>query len=130
MSERNVVNLSEALGQINEQWSPKILAKVNDQYVKIAKIENEFVWHKHDNEDELFYIIKGSLQMQYEDETIVLNEGDMHVVPKGVMHNPVAKQECWIMLVEPIATAHTGDIITDRTRSLEEQLEPSLQKAF
>ncbi|MFD2204544.1 cupin domain-containing protein [Kiloniella antarctica] len=122
MPERNVVNLPEALSQINEQWSPKILAKVNDQYVKIAKIENEFVWHKHDNEDELFYIIKGSLQMQYEDETIVLNEGDMHVVPKGVMHNPVAKQECWIMLVEPVATAHTGDIVTDRTRSLEEQL--------
>ncbi|MEH6629793.1 MAG: cupin domain-containing protein [Halopseudomonas aestusnigri] len=122
MSDRNVINLPEALDQVSEQWSPKILARVNDQYVKVAKIQNEFVWHKHDNEDELFYIIKGNLQMQYEDKTIALNEGDMHVVPKGVMHNPVAKEECWIMLVEPVATAHTGDVETDRTRSLEEQL--------
>ncbi|WP_417427768.1 cupin domain-containing protein [Kiloniella sp.] len=103
-----------------------MLAQVNDQFVKIAKIKNEFVWHKHDNEDELFYIIKGNLLMQYEDKTIELNEGDMHVVPKGVMHNPVAKEECWIMLVEPVATAHTGNVVTDRTRSLEEQMQPEV----
>ncbi|WP_085902434.1 cupin domain-containing protein [Kiloniella majae] len=123
MPDRNVVNLPDALGQITDHWSPKVLARVNDQFVKIAKLKNEFVWHKHDDEDELFYIIKGKLLMQYEDKTIELNEGDMHVVPKGVMHNPVAKEECWIMLVEPVATAHTGDIITDRTRSLEEQMQ-------
>ncbi len=122
MSDRNVVNLRDALGQITDHWSPKVLAQVNDQFVKIAKIKDEFVWHKHDEEDELFYIIKGKLLMQYEDKTIELNEGDMHVVPKGVLHNPVAKEECWIMLVEPVATAHTGDVITDRTRSLEEQM--------
>ncbi|WP_419903020.1 cupin domain-containing protein [Kiloniella sp.] len=122
MTDRNVVNLPKALDELSDQWSPKILARVNDQYVKVAKIQNEFVWHKHDNEDELFYIIKGSLQMQYQDKTLTLNEGDMHVVPKGVMHNPVAEEECWIMLVEPVATAHTGDVVTDRTRSLEEQL--------
>jgi len=122
MSDRNVVNLRDALGQITDHWSPKVLAQVNDQFVKIAKIKDEFVWHKHDEEDELFYIIKGKLLMQYEDKTIELNEGDMHVVPKGVLHNPVAKEECWIMLVEPVATAHTGDVITDRTRSLKEQM--------
>ncbi len=122
MTDRNVVNLPKALDQVTDHWSPKILAQVNDQYVKVAKLQNEFVWHKHDDEDELFYIIKGSLQMQYEDKTIELNEGDMHVVPKGVMHNPVAEKECWIMLVEPVATAHTGNVVTDRTRSLEEQL--------
>lgn len=123
MPDRNVVNLPNALNQITDHWSPKVLAQVNDQFVKIAKIKNEFVWHKHDNEDELFYIIKGNLLMQYEDKTIELNEGDMHVVPKGVMHNPVAKEECWIMLVEPVATAHTGNVVTDRTRSLEEQMQ-------
>ncbi|KLN62676.1 cupin [Kiloniella spongiae] len=123
MSERNVVNLPDALDQVTDHWSPKVLAQVNDQFVKIAKLKGEFVWHKHDDEDELFYIIKGNLLMQYEDKTVVLNEGDMHVVPKGIMHNPVAKEECWIMLVEPVATAHTGDIVTDRTRSLEEQIQ-------
>ncbi|KKJ77948.1 cupin [Kiloniella litopenaei] len=123
MSDRNVVNLPGALDQVTAHWSPKVLARVNDQFVKIAKIKNELVWHKHDNEDELFYIIKGQLLMQYEDKTIELNEGDMHVVPKGVMHNPVAKEECWIMLVEPVTTAHTGDVITDRTRSLEDQMQ-------
>ena len=126
MPDRNVVNLPNALNQITDHWSPKVLAQVNDQFVKIAKIKNEFVWHKHDNEDELFYIIKGNLLMQYEDKTIELNEGDMHVVPKGVMHNPVAKEECWIMLVEPVATAHTGNVVTDRTRSLEEQMQPEV----
>ena len=126
MPDRNVVNLPNALNQIIDHWSPKVLAQVNDQFVKIAKIKNEFVWHKHDNEDELFYIIKGNLLMQYEDKTIELNEGDMHVVPKGVMHNPVAKEECWIMLVEPVATAHTGNVVTDRTRSLEEQMQPEV----
>ncbi|WP_421783090.1 cupin domain-containing protein [Kiloniella litopenaei] len=123
MSDRNVVNLPGALDQVTAHWSPKVLARVNDQFVKIAKIKNELVWHKHDNEDELFYILKGQLLMQYEDKTIELNEGDMHVVPKGVMHNPVAKEECWIMLVEPVTTAHTGDVITDRTRSLEDQMQ-------
>ena len=123
MPDRNVVNLPNALNQITDHWSPKVLAQVNDQFVKIAKIKNEFVWHKHDNEDELFYIIKGNLLMQYEDKTIELNEGDMHVVPKGVMHNPVAKEECWIMLVEPVATAHTGNVVTGRSRSLEEQMQ-------
>ena len=122
MKDREVVNINSALDQVSEQWSPKILAQVNSQYVKVAKIQNEFVWHKHDDEDELFFIIKGHLKMQYEDKTIELSEGDMHVVPKGVMHNPVAEDECWIMLVEPVGTAHTGDVITDRTRSLDEQL--------
>ncbi|WP_020590796.1 cupin domain-containing protein [Kiloniella laminariae] len=117
-----VTNPSTHFDQISEHWSPRVLAQVNDQYVKIAKLKGEFVWHKHDNEDELFYIMKGSLVMQYENRAVSLEEGDMHVVPKGVLHNPVAAEECWIMLIEPVSTAHTGDVVSERTRSIEDQL--------
>jgi len=85
--------------------------------------QGEFVWHDHADEDELFYVVKGSLVIEYEDgDHAVLNEGDFHVVPRSVRHNPVAAEECWIVLLEPIATKHTGDVVTDRTRSLTEQL--------
>lgn len=117
-----VQNLSAAFDAVTAHWSPKVIAQVNDQYVKIAKLKGEFVWHKHDEEDELFYVVKGALDIEYEDRTVTLAEGDMHVVPRGVMHNPRAAEECWIMLVERASTKHTGDVVTDRTRSLEEQL--------
>ncbi|MCZ4281549.1 cupin domain-containing protein [Kiloniella laminariae] len=122
MSFPDVATPQQEFDQITQHWSPRVLAQVNDQYVKIAKLKGEFVWHKHDNEDELFYIMKGSLTMQYENRTVSLKEGDMHVVPKGVLHNPVAAEECWIMLIEPVSTAHTGDVVSDRTRSIEDQL--------
>lgn len=115
-------NLITEFESVTKQWTPKIIAQVNDQYVKIAKIENEFVWHKHDDADELFFVVKGQFDMQYEGRLVSLKEGDIHVVPKGVMHNPFAKNECWVMLVESTSTAHTGDVITDRTRSIDEQL--------
>ena len=118
----DVKRLEAEFAQIREHWSPRVIARVNDQYVKLAKLKGEFVWHDHAQEDELFFIVKGQLQMQYEDRTITLNEGDMHVVPRGVQHNPVAEQECWVMLVEPVETKHTGDVIADKTRSLGEQL--------
>ena len=79
-------------------------------------------WHKHDDEDELFYVLRGRLVIEYEDGQVVLNEGDFHVVPKGVMHNPVAKDECWIALIESVTTKHTGDVVTDKTKSIEQQL--------
>ncbi|WP_440957132.1 cupin domain-containing protein [Oceanicaulis sp. LC35] len=118
----DVKRLEAEFAQIREHWSPRVIARVNDQYVKLAKLKGEFVWHDHAQEDELFFIVKGQLEMQYEDRTITLNEGDMHVVPRGVQHNPVAEQECWVMLVEPVETKHTGDVIADKTRSLGEQL--------
>jgi mannose-6-phosphate isomerase-like protein (cupin superfamily) len=95
---------------------------VNDQFIKVAKLKGEFVWHKHDDEDELFYIVKGRLIIQYEDGAVTLEEGDFHIVPKGVMHNPLAEQECWIALIEPVSTAHTGDVVTERTKTIEDQL--------
>lgn len=119
---KSVLNLKREHEKLSEYWSPRVVGRFNDQYVKIAKLRGEFVWHKHDDEDELFYIVRGRLRIQYEDGEAVLNEGDFHIVPKGVMHNPVAQEECWIALIEPVSTKHTGDVVTERTKSVEEQL--------
>ncbi|MBL1421745.1 MAG: cupin domain-containing protein [Alphaproteobacteria bacterium] len=121
MSLPETINLNEAYSSVTAQWTPKILAQVNDQYVKIAKIQNEFVWHKHDDSDELFFIVKGELKMQYEGRDVMLKQGDIHVVPKGVMHNPYAQNECYVMFIETTDTAHTGDVVTDRTIAVEDQ---------
>ena len=115
-------NLFEELDHVTDYWSPRIIARVNDQYVKVAKLKGTLTWHKHDDEDELFHIIKGSLTIEYENENVQLEEGDMHVVPKGVMHNPVADDECWIALIEPVTTKHTGDVIVEKTKTLDQQL--------
>lgn len=118
----DVINFKAEFAHVSDYWSPRILGQVNDQYVKIAKLLGEFVWHKHDDEDEMFYIIKGALRIDYEDrDSVELGVGDFHIVPKGVMHNPVAAQECWIVLVEPVATKHTGDVQSDVTKSLDDQ---------
>ena len=116
------VNLLKELERVDEYWSPRVVGKVNDQYIKVAKLKGALAWHKHDDEDELFYVLKGQLVIEYESDRVVLNEGDFHVVPKGTMHNPVAEEECWIALIETVTTKHTGDVVTDRTKSLEQQL--------
>jgi len=118
-----VVNFSAELESVHDYWSPRIVGQVNDQYVKVAKLKGAFVWHKHDDEDELFYVLGGSLIIQYEDGAVTLNEGDFHIVPKGVMHNPVAEDECWIALIETMSTKHTGDVVTEQTKSIEDQLD-------
>ena len=105
-----------------EYWSPRVVAELDDSYVKVAKVLGTLAWHSHENEDELFYVLKGSLTIEMEDRTVVLNEGETFVVPKGVRHNPVAEQECHIMLIERRSTLHTGNEVTPRTRSLAEQL--------
>lgn len=116
------LNLLEELNHVTEYWSPRIVARVNDQYVKVAKLKGTLVWHKHDNEDELFQIVKGELIIEYENERVHLKEGDIHVVPAGSMHNPVAGDECWIVLIEPVTTKHTGDVIVEQTKSLDDQI--------
>ncbi len=118
------INLMDALAEVTEFWSPKVVGRVNDQFVKVAKLKGEFVWHKHDDEDELFQVIKGELTIQFEGgrEAVQLGAGDVFVVPKGVMHNPVAREECWIMLVETVSTRHTGDVETSLTKSIGQQL--------
>lgn len=115
-------NFEKEIEGLTDYWSPKVVGQVNDQYVKVAKLKGELAWHKHDDEDELFYIIKGSLVMEYEDRKITLNKGDFHIVPRNTLHNPVALEECHVVLVEPVATKHTGDVVTDKTKSIEEQL--------
>lgn len=116
------VNLEAAAAALTELWSPKVVARVGDQYVKVAKILGEFVWHAHEGEDELFLVLKGRLRMQLDDGDVVLGPGDLFVVPAGVRHNPAAEEECWVALVEPVTTRHTGDVVTDRTRTIEDQL--------
>jgi len=118
----NAVNLLGEFDNVTDYWSPQIVGQVNDQYVKIAKAKGVLAWHEHDHEDELFYICKGSLKIEYEDSEVMLNEGDFHIVPKGKMHNPVAESECWIMLIETVTTTHTGDVVIERTKSIAAQL--------
>ena len=110
--------------QLSEFWSPRVVAEVDDVYVKVAKVKGTLTWHAHDNEDELFYILKGRLRIEMEKQTVELAEGDVYVVPKGVRHNPVAEQECHVMLIERKTTQHTGTEVTEKTRSIEEQLRP------
>ncbi len=118
-----VANLDQAFARVAEHWSPRVIAQVNDQYVKVAKVLGTLAWHKHDDEDELFHIVRGRLRMEYEGGRVVdLGPGDIHVVPRGVMHNPVATEECWLMLVETKTTRHTGDAVTPQTRSIADQL--------
>ncbi len=109
------ISLKEKFELFHEYWTPKILGEFNGQLIKIAKLKGEFVWHNHENEDELFFIVKGKLLMRYREHDIELTEGDLHIVQKGVDHLPVAKEECWVMLIEPKGTAHTGSIITKST---------------
>lgn len=105
----NKINLQEKLSLFTEYWSPKIVGALNGQQVKLAKFKGEFIWHKHDNEDELFYVIDGSFKMEFRDKTIEINKGEFIIVPKGVEHKPVAAEEVCIMLFEPATTLNTGD---------------------
>jgi len=114
----------QAAAKLTEFWSPRVIAEVDDAYVKVAKVKGALAWHSHENEDELFFILKGRLRMEMEQATVELKEGEMFVVPKGVRHNPVADEECHILLIERKSTLHTGDVMTEKTRSIAEQLRP------
>lgn len=106
----NVININQKFNQFSDLWSPKIIGQLNGQDVKLAKLEGEFVWHDHANEDEMFMVMKGQLIIEFRDKTVELNEGEMIVVPRGVEHRPIAKEEVWIMLFEPSDIKHTGDV--------------------
>lgn len=111
-------------GDLTEFWSPRVVAELDDSYVKVAKVKGVLAWHSHDTEDELFYVLKGSLKIEMEAKTVVLQAGQAYVVPKGVRHNPIADEECHIMLIEKKSTLHTGTEVVSGTRSLQEQLRP------
>lgn len=115
-------NFEKALSEVSDHFSPKVVGQINDQYVKVAKLLGELTWHKHDEEDEMFILVKGELKIEYENGSVELSSGDFHIVPKNTMHNPVAKTECWIVLIEPISTKHTGDVDTKGTKSIRDQL--------
>lgn len=119
-----VVSPKTVAAALTELWSPRVVGELDDAYVKVAKLLGSLAWHSHENEDEMFFILKGHLRIEMEDGSVELDEGQMFVVPKGVRHNPVAENECHILLVERKTTLHTGDVKTENTRSLAEQLRP------
>src|SRR5882672_2933289 len=120
----DVVSPKQVATALTELWSPRVVGEVDDAYIKVAKVHGSLTWHSHENEDELFLILKGRLRIEMEGGSVELNEGEMFVVPKGVRHNPVAEQECHLMLIERKSTLHTGNVTTEKTRSLAEQLRP------
>jgi len=118
----SVVALRNVAADLSEYWSPRVVGEVDGCYVKVAKVKGSLTWHSYDQEDELFLVLQGHLLIEMEHESVELREGEMFVVPKGVRHNPVAQEECHILLFERKSTAHTGKVITETTRSIEEQL--------
>ena len=111
------INLKEKLSKFSDHWSPKIIAEMNDYQFKLVKIKGDFVWHNHADTDETFIVVEGKMKIEFENETVELNEGEMYVVPKGVEHKPCAETECKIMLVEPRGVVNTGNTEGDLTAS-------------
>jgi mannose-6-phosphate isomerase-like protein (cupin superfamily) len=109
------INLAEKFNRFTDQWSPKIVADLNDNHVKLAKVQGEFVWHRHAEEDELFIVVQGELTIELRDGQVTLGPGEMVVIPRGVEHRPIAREEVRLMLIEPKATRHTGDVVSERT---------------
>jgi mannose-6-phosphate isomerase-like protein (cupin superfamily) len=111
----NTVNLKEKFGNFSDYWSPKIIGEVNDCQVKAVKLKGEFIWHHHENEDELFLVVQGTLRMKFRDHQAIIQEGEFLVVPRGIEHCPVADEEVHIILIEPKSTLNTGNITNERT---------------
>ncbi len=109
------INISEKLDLFNEHWTPKKIGELNGQQILLAKLKGEFIWHHHENEDELFIVIKGSLKIEFREKILVLNEGEMYIIPKGVEHKPIAEKEVHVMLFEPMEIKHTGNVSSNRT---------------
>lgn len=120
----DVVSPASIAAALTEHWSPRVIGEVDDAYIKVAKVKGTLAWHSHEHEDELFLVLSGRLRIEMEDRTVELGQGEMFIVPKGVRHNPVADDECEIMLIERKSTLHTGDVVIEGTRSVEEQLRP------
>ncbi len=116
------INLTEKFGSFKEQWSPKVIGQVNDVAVKLAKLQGEFMWHSHDNEDELFLVVKGKLLIKLRDQDIHLNEGECVIIPKGVEHLPISEEECHVLFFEPNTTLNTGNLRNERTVEVLEKI--------
>lgn len=120
----SVVSPRIIAASLTELWSPRVIASLDDSYIKVAKLHGDLPWHAHDDEDELFFVLAGRLRIEMEVEVVELGEGEAYVVPRGVRHHPVADAECLVMLVEKQSTLHTGRERTEHTRSLADQLRP------
>ncbi|MXZ82076.1 MAG: cupin domain-containing protein [Gammaproteobacteria bacterium] len=107
--DKKAINLKEKFAKFSEHWSPRVIAEMNDYQFKLAKFKNEFIWHNHQDTDEVFLVVQGSMSIEFEDGIVDLSEGEMFVVPKGVKHKPFAKEECHVLLVEPRGVVNTGD---------------------
>ena len=116
------VNLAEKLSLFDEYWSPKIVGELNGQQVKLAKLKGEFVWHDHEAEDELFLVVKGRLLLKLRDRDVLVEEGELFIVPHGVEHKPVAEREVHVMLFEPASTQHTGNVQTEKNVNAQERI--------
>ena len=113
---REPINIEKKLSLFNDHWNPRIIGELNKQHIKLAKIKGEFIWHKHDHEDEMFLVLKGTLKIEFRDRTEIIRENEIIIVPKGVEHRPIAEEEVSIMLFEPATTINTGDLDNERTR--------------
>lgn len=116
------VNVEKKLSLFTDYWNPRIAGELNGQLVKLTKLKGEFIWHKHDNEDELFYVLRGKLRMELRDQTIEIHENEFLIVPRGVEHKPVADEEVSIMLFEPATTVNTGNVINEMTKEILEKI--------
>ena len=116
------VNLKDKFGKFRDYWKPRVIGEINDCQVKAVKLKGEFIWHHHDNEDELFLVVKGTLRMKFRDHEAVVREGEFVIVPRGVEHLPVADEEVHIVLIEPRTTLNTGNIQNERTVSQLERI--------
>ena len=111
----HTVNIAQKFSQFSEMWSPKILGEINDSYIKAVKVASEFVWHHHDNEDEMFLVVKGLLRMKFRDHEELIRPGEFIIVPRGVEHLPVSDEETQVLLFEPKSTLNTGNVTNERT---------------
>ena len=117
------IDVAAELRQVEAHWTPRVVGQVNDQYVKVAKLLGELVWHAHEVEDEMFLVVSGRLRIQLpDDQEVVLTPGQFYVVPRGVQHNPVADEEVEIILIETVTTRHTGEVVVERTVPVEQQV--------
>lgn len=110
------VNVSEKLSLFDDHWNPRIVGELNGQHVKLAKLKGEFVWHKHDDEDEMFYVLDGLLKIEFRDRTVELSKNEFIIIPKGTEYKPIADEEVSVMLFEPASTLNTGDTKSDFTK--------------
>ncbi len=112
-----VINVHEKFNLFQDHWSPKVIGSLNNQHVKLVKVHGELIWHSHEEEDELFFVIKGKLKLCFEGKNMIVKEGEMLIVPKQVRHKPIAEKECWLLLFEPAGIKHTGNEQCEYTKT-------------